>query len=202
MPMKICLVGDKGVGKSCIAQRLIHDEFNKQVKSTIGRVFFHKELTMKEGTFTVYIWDTAGEERYLALAPLYYRNASAIVLVYDITDEESFSNLQKVWVPAVQSCSDPNIALAVVGNKLDLEETGRGVSTEEARGYADILEAVFLETSAKTGHNVERVFTELVLRISSSQLKDEEEKLKTSIKVSDWDSKPVKKHKSSCNCHR
>ncbi|XP_038069924.1 ras-related protein RHN1-like [Patiria miniata] len=202
--IKICLVGNSRVGKSCIAERLVHDIFHEKTQSTmIGRAFLHKALTVEGETVKVNIWDTAGEEKFHSLAPMYYRYASAMVLVYDITDTESFLNLRKFWVPSIKSCNDPSIPLAIVGNKLDLEETDRAISTEEGQGYADILEAVFLETSAKTAHNVERIFTELILKIRDSQrrrqMNQAEEMEPRNVIVPH--STPAKENPLSCICH-
>ncbi|XP_022092015.1 ras-related protein Rab-22A-like [Acanthaster planci] len=163
--VKVCLVGNSTVGKSCIAARLVHNHFHEQTKTTIGSAYLHKELNVDGDTVNVNIWDTAGQERFRALAPLYYRDASGIVLVYDITNEKSFQSLRTVWVPALRACTKSDLVLVLVGNKLDLEETGRVIPAEEARGYADFLDAIFLEASAKTGHNVDRIFVELVKKI-------------------------------------
>ncbi|XP_038069922.1 ras-related protein Rab-22A-like [Patiria miniata] len=225
--IKICLVGSSTVGKSCIAERLVHDEFLEQTKSTIGSAYSKTDLTVNGETVKLNLWDTAGQERFRALAPLYYRDASAIVLVYDITNEQSFHSLRTVWLPSIRACTKPDVALAVVGNKLDLEETDRVISAELARGYADILEAVFLETSAKTGHNVERIFTELVMKIraskqtSSHQATKVEEEQTNIIKLPGStehnsltdrgpepnghgvtsDGQHAEKHKSTCKCN-
>ncbi|XP_033625868.1 ras-related protein Rab-22A-like isoform X2 [Asterias rubens] len=161
---KVCIIGNSTVGKSCIASRLVNDEFSDKTSLTIG-AYMLKELVVDGESYYLNIWDTAGQERFRSLAPLYYRDASAIVLVYDITNEESFASLRTTWFPALRSCTNADIVLAVVGNKLDLHDRERLIQTEEARGYADILAALFAETSAKTGENVTQIFTEIVRRV-------------------------------------
>ncbi|XP_038070351.1 ras-related protein Rab-22A-like [Patiria miniata] len=166
---KVCLVGNSGVGKSSIFHRLVRDTFTEKVTLTIAAAYFEKELSVNGETVRMCIWDTAGAERFRSLTPLFYRGTDGIVLVYDITDERSFHNLRTEWIPSIRASADTNMALVVVGNKLDLEETGRVVPAVEARGYADLLNAIFFETSAKTGENVERIFTELALKIRETK---------------------------------
>ncbi|XP_038069935.1 ras-related protein RHN1-like [Patiria miniata] len=172
---KICLVGDMNVGKSSIVHRFVRNSFSEEKTSTLAAAFFEKELSVNGETVKMCIWDTAGSEKYRSLTPLYFRGADGIVLVYDITDEKSFLNLRTEWIPSIRMRTDTNMALVVVGNKLDLEKTGRVVPSDEARGYADLLNAIFFETSAKTGENVERIFTQLALKIRETKPTSNEE---------------------------
>ncbi|KAL1475881.1 hypothetical protein MTO96_019104 [Rhipicephalus appendiculatus] len=119
--VKVCLLGDSGVGKSSILQRFVYNTFNSSAESTIGASFMMKNLVLHDRTFKFNIWDTAGQERYRALAPMYYRGAGAAVIVYDITSMESFNAVQS-WVRELQLHGDPNIALGIAGNKCDLED--------------------------------------------------------------------------------
>lgn len=133
------------------------------------------------------IWDTAGQERFASLAPMYYRNAQAALVVYDLTKPTSLVKA-KHWVAELQRQASPGIVIALVGNKLDLttesapaenedgddgEESGdaRKVSTEEAKAYAEEESLLFFETSAKTGHNVSEVFTAIANAIPETSLK-------------------------------
>ncbi|XP_033625869.1 putative ras-related protein Rab-5B isoform X3 [Asterias rubens] len=138
---KVCIIGNSTVGKSCIASRLVNDEFSDKTSLTIGSAYMLKELVVDGESYYLNIWDTAGQER------------------------ESFASLRTTWFPALRSCTNADIVLAVVGNKLDLHDRERLIQTEEARGYADILAALFAETSAKTGENVTQIFTEIVRRV-------------------------------------
>ncbi|XP_022092011.1 ras-related protein Rab-22A-like isoform X2 [Acanthaster planci] len=155
---------NSGVGKSSIAHRFVSETFDDNITNTIAAAYFDKKLCVNGDAVKVCIWDTAGGEKFRALAPLYYRGASGIVLVYDITKVQSFQSLTEVWVPALRANTDSDVSLVVVGNKLDLDET-RVVPAEVGRNYAEFLNATFIETSAKTGQNVESVLVQLAMKI-------------------------------------
>ncbi|KAG8456186.1 hypothetical protein GDO86_002110 [Hymenochirus boettgeri] len=112
------------------------------------------------------IWDTAGQERFRALAPMYYRGSTAAIIVYDITKEETFSTL-KNWVKELQQHGPPNIVVAIAGNKCDLNDA-REVLEKDAKDYADSINAVFVETSAKNAINISELFIEISRRLPSS----------------------------------
>ncbi|XP_038070396.1 ras-related protein Rab-22A-like [Patiria miniata] len=202
---KICLLGNTGVGKSCIAHWLKHDEFDEKLDNTIGAAYLEKELSVNGETVKMCIWDTAGAERFRALTPLYYRGADGIVLVYDITDETSFQSLRTEWIPTIRMRTDTNMALVVVGNKLDLEETGRVVPSDEARGYADLLNAIFLETSAKTGENVERIIAQLATKIRETKQASNEDVIHNPTRPKNSDNQETsgqnrRRSHSKCTC--
>uniref|UniRef100_A0A0D9WTF2 Uncharacterized protein n=1 Tax=Leersia perrieri TaxID=77586 RepID=A0A0D9WTF2_9ORYZ len=144
---KLVLLGDMGAGKTSI------------VESTIGAAFFSQVLSMDEATVKLDIWDTAGQERYHSLAPMYYRGAAAAVVVYDISSTDSYVRARK-WVDELQRQGNPHLVMALVGNKVDLEEK-RKVGTQEAMEYADRNGLFFIETSSKTSQNVTELFYEL-----------------------------------------
>ncbi|CAN1747570.1 Ras-related protein RABF1 [Linum perenne] len=126
---KLVLLGDSGVGKSCIVLRFVRGQFDPTSKVTIGASFLSQTLALEDSTTVKFeIWDTAGQERYAALAPLYYRGAAVAVIVYDITSPESFKKAQ-YWVKELQKHGSPDIVLALVGNKADLHEN-REVPTQ------------------------------------------------------------------------
>jgi len=126
------------------------------------------KLIMVDGSPIKYqIWDTAGQEKYHSLAPMYYRGAAAAIIVYDITRAASFQTL-KNWVRELQQLGPENIVLAICGNKSDLEEK-REVSTAEAKAYADEIQAIFLETSAKLNKNVQDLFVDMSRRLPQPQ---------------------------------
>jgi small GTP-binding protein len=116
-------------------------------------------VTLDDATVKFEIWDTAGQERYRSLAPMYYRGAAAAVVVYDITKKDSF-NGAKSWVKELQRRGDPNVVIALAGNKADMEAK-RKVQTEEAQQYAKDNDILHLETSAKTALNVRNLFIEI-----------------------------------------
>mmetsp|Transcript_5522 Transcript_5522/g.13442 ORF Transcript_5522/g.13442 Transcript_5522/m.13442 type:complete len:198 (-) Transcript_5522:242-835(-) len=162
--LKVILLGHKAVGKTSMFNRYVYDEFGKTAM-TIGAYFAMKQC--KIGGNKVYnlaIWDTAGEEKFDSLTNFYCRNASAALVCYDITNAASFTGIQK-WVDKVKQEADPNCAMLIVGNKLDLVESGeasRRVELAAVQKYASPLGAKVVEVSAKTGHNIEKIFQEVV----------------------------------------
>ncbi|KAG6758525.1 hypothetical protein POTOM_038880 [Populus tomentosa] len=119
---QLVLLGDSGVGKSCIVLRFVRGQFDPTSKVTIGASFLSQTIALQDSTTIKFeIWDTAGQERYAALAPLYYRGAAVAVIVYDITSPETFNKAQ-YWVKELQKHGSPDIVMALVGNKADLQE--------------------------------------------------------------------------------
>eukprot|EP00048_Salpingoeca_helianthica_P009075 m.130152 g.130152 ORF g.130152 m.130152 type:complete len:226 (-) comp14768_c0_seq2:31-708(-) len=164
--IKLCLLGDAGVGKSSLVYRFVSDAFSPNLEATIGASFMSKTLLVDGKTFKYQIWDTAGQEKYRGLAPMYYRGAAAAVLVYDITRADSLNTL-KVWVRELQQMGPQDIVMAIVGNKLDLKKD-RQVETATARTYADSVGAIFLEASALTSENVLPLFEAISRRLPQS----------------------------------
>ncbi|XP_071815122.1 ras-related protein Rab-22A-like [Apostichopus japonicus] len=157
--VKVCLLGDSGVGKSSIVQRFVANTYHDSIAPTIGASFMGKTLQVGDMTCKFQIWDTAGQEKYRGLAPMYYRNAGAAIIVYDITNQQSFE-LVRVWVRELQRHGPEKICIAIFGNKMDLEEL-REVQTEEGSNYAKEIGAIFGETSAKTADNIEDLFIDI-----------------------------------------
>ncbi|OEL22133.1 Ras-related protein RHN1 [Dichanthelium oligosanthes] len=166
---KLVLLGDLGAGKTSIVVRFAkglyyecqarHDS-RCSIESTIGAAFFSQVLSLDEATVKLDIWDTAGQERYHSLAPMYYRGAAAAIVVFDITSTGSYMRAKR-WVDELQrQAGNPNLVMALVGNKVDLEER-RQVGTQEAMDYAEANGLFFTETSAKTAQNVSELFYEL-----------------------------------------
>jgi Ras-related protein Rab-5C len=160
---KLVLLGDSAVGKSCLVVRFVRDEFFEFQEPTIGAAFLTQTVALDDATVKFEIWDTAGQERYRSLAPMYYRGAAAAIVVYDITDYDSF-NGAKSWVKELQRRGDPNVVIALAGNKADLESR-QVVSYEEASTYAAQNNLLHLETSAKNGTNVKTLFVEIAKRL-------------------------------------
>ncbi|XP_064610701.1 ras-related protein Rab-22A-like [Liolophura sinensis] len=163
--VKVCLLGDSGVGKSSLVMRFVMDQFKPALESTIGASFMTKNLVHGDKTFKFQIWDTAGQEKYRALAPMYYRGAAAAIVVYDVTKESSFHTV-KDWVKELHRHGPPRIVLAIAGNKCDLEDL-REVSRKDAKDYAEEIGAVFTETSALTAANVPELFSQLATKLPS-----------------------------------
>jgi len=155
---KIVFLGKSGVGKTSITLRFCRDTFQDGTEATIGASFLTKMQVLKDRQIKFEMWDTAGQERYRALAPMYYRNADAAVLVYDITDGESFSSLQS-WYQELQK-NVPNCIIILTGNKLDLAQD-RKVPKENALEFANEKECALIEVSSKSGENIEELFRAL-----------------------------------------
>ncbi|XP_067652810.1 ras-related protein Rab-22A-like [Haliotis asinina] len=154
--VKLCLLGDSGVGKSSIVMRFVNNQFKNALESTIGASFMTKTLLVDGNTYKYQIWDTAGQEKYRALAPMYYRGAAAAIIVYDVTRESTFRSV-KSWVQELRRQGSPNIVIAIAGNKCDLEDL-REVRKKDAQDYARDINAIFCETSALTAVNVPQLF--------------------------------------------
>ncbi|NXR21610.1 RAB5A protein, partial [Cinclus mexicanus] len=116
---KLVLLGESAVGKSSLVLRFVKGQFHEFQESTIGAAFLTQTVCLDDTTVKFEIWDTAGQERYHSLAPMYYRGAQAAIVVYDITNEESFARA-KNWVKELQRQASPNIVIALAGNKADL----------------------------------------------------------------------------------
>ncbi|NXD32695.1 VPS21 protein, partial [Spelaeornis formosus] len=158
--VKLVLLGEAAVGKSSLVLRFCSNDFNENTSPTIGAAFLTQKCRLENRVVKFEIWDTAGQERFHSLAPMYYRNAAAAVVVYDITKAASLEKA-KAWVKELQRQANPNIVICLVGNKSDLDEDPRQVSREEAEAYAKEANLLFFEASAKTGANVAELFTEI-----------------------------------------
>ncbi|ORM39684.1 Ras-related protein Rab-5C [Babesia sp. Xinjiang] len=160
---KLVILGDTSVGKSSLVGRFVKNTFLEFQESTIGAAFMTQSVKFGDHTVKFEIWDTAGQERYRTLAPMYYRGSSAAVIVYDITLRDSFQQA-KGWIQELQSHVDPNIVMALAGNKVDLESS-REVAREVAEEFANANNCLFMETSAKNGDMVQELFTEIAKAI-------------------------------------
>jgi len=153
---KLVLIGDSGVGKSCLLLRFADDNFTDSYISTIGVDFRFRTITIDKKTVKLQIWDTAGQERFRTITSAYYRGADGIIMVYDVTSSESFDHVEE-WLSEVDRYANENTSKLLVGNKADLVDE-KQVPEETAQRFADKLGISFLETSAKTATNVDAAF--------------------------------------------
>lgn len=160
---KLVLLGEMSAGKSSLVLRFVKGQFFDYQESTIGAAFLTQTVSVSDATVKFEIWDTAGQERYHSLAPMYYRGAAAAVIVYDITNADSFARA-KSWVRELQRQGNPNLVMALAGNKADLADK-RMVESAEAQAYADENGLFFMETSAKTSANVNELFYEIARKL-------------------------------------
>ncbi|OHT06277.1 small GTP-binding protein [Tritrichomonas foetus] len=154
--VKAVLLGDSGVGKTCIVSQYVIGSAPINVKPTIGAAFLTKRVNYEGNDLELLVWDTAGQEVYRGLAPMYYRNAVIAIIVYDITIPESFNSVQ-YWLEELEANSDQNLVITICGNKLDLEEQ-RKVESSAGEALANSKGGIFIEVCAKTGASIDRLF--------------------------------------------
>lgn len=158
---KFIIIGNSGVGKTCIIDRMVFDRFQDNHDVTIGVNFQVQMMQIESTQLKLQLWDTAGQEIYRSITQGYYRDTDVAIIVYDITDQGSFDSL-KEWVSDVRSIAPSTCIIAIVGNKKDLESTGqRKVSYEDGKIFAESSKFPFFETSALTGENVRALFEQL-----------------------------------------
>eukprot|EP01027_Heterolobosea_sp_BB2_P023694 GEZU01035652.1.p1 GENE.GEZU01035652.1~~GEZU01035652.1.p1 ORF type:complete len:216 (+),score=36.38 GEZU01035652.1:382-1029(+) len=158
--VKVVLVGAVGVGKTSTVMRFIKDSFKDYLETTIGASYMCKTLRINDETDLKFsVWDTAGQEQYHSLVPLYFRNAAAVLVVYDITREATFEDA-KNWVKELDNQAPDDVIIALVGNKSDLEDI-RQVKRATGEDYANTINAIFTETSAKADVGIADLFKQL-----------------------------------------
>jgi len=161
--VKVVLLGDTGVGKSSLVLRFVTNNFKPYSESTIGASFMSKMIMVGGLPIKFQIWDTAGQEKYHSLAPMYYRGAAAAIIVYDITRMNTFKTLRS-WVEELRNSGPKDLAIAIAGNKADLE-SDRQVEKTTVASYAEEIGALYLETSATDDLNVQDIFVQLSHRL-------------------------------------
>ena len=170
---KIVLIGDSGVGKSCLSLRGTKNVFDPMYSPTIGFEFIAFFVKINEIIIKLQIWDTCGQEVYRSLISSFYNNASLAILVYSIDRNQSFKNLE-FWINELKTKANPDLNLFLIGNKYDLEEK-RQVSEESAQEFTEINNIkLFLETSAKTGYNTQNIFIEAAKLLYKQHFKNKE----------------------------
>jgi Ras-related protein Rab-1A len=161
---KLLLIGDSGVGKSSMLIRFTDDTYSEAFISTIGVDFKIKTIGLEGKIIKLQIWDTAGQERFRTITSSYYRGAHGIIIVFDLTDIDSFENVQQ-WLLEINRYSYKNICKILVGNKSDLFEKRM---VNEGQDYADSLNIPYIETSAKTAYNIDSLFYGITKEIKNT----------------------------------
>ena len=162
--LKVLLLGDTSVGKTCLLKRYTEDTFQDAYLSTIGFDYKFKIVTLKSGKeVKVQIWDTAGQERFRTIAKSYYRGAHGIILVFDVTNQKTFDNI-RTWVNQIKEEASSKVCVILIANKIDSEE--RVVSKEDAAALAKNYELKLYESSAKENINVTEAFQDLIENIN------------------------------------
>ena len=157
MSFKLIIIGDPYVGKSCITTRATKNIFENYYTATVGFEFFTFPCKINDQNIRLQIWDTCGQEEYRSLIQNFYRNASLAILVYAIDKRESFENLE-IWLNEIKTKGNPDVKIFLVGNKNDLEDK-RVVRTDEGKKFnEDNKFSLFIETSAKSGMNIQELF--------------------------------------------
>jgi len=170
--IKLLLIGDSGVGKSCLLLRFSDDSFTPSFITTIGIDFKIRTIELEGKRIKLQIWDTAGQERFRTITTAYYRGAMGILLVYDVTDEKSFSNIRN-WIRNIEQHATENVNKMLVGNKCDMVDK-RVVEAERGKALADEYNIKFMETSAKSSINVEEAFITLAKDIKKRLIDSQE----------------------------
>ncbi|KAF9163083.1 GTP-binding protein [Actinomortierella ambigua] len=166
--IKLLLIGDSGVGKSCLLLRFSDDSFTPSFITTIGIDFKIRTIELDGKRIKLQIWDTAGQERFRTITTAYYRGAMGILMIYDVTDERSFSNIRN-WFSNIEQHASEGVNKILIGNKCDMAER-KLISKEQGQALADEFGIKFLETSAKSNINVEEAFFSLARDIKKRMI--------------------------------
>jgi len=194
---KLVFLGEQSVGKTSLITRFMYDAFDNNYQATIGIDFLSKTMYLEDRTVRLQLWDTAGQERFRSLIPSYIRDSTVAVVVYDITNSNSFNQTSK-WIDDVRTERGNDVIIMLVGNKTDLQDK-RQVTMEDGEKKAKELDVMFIETSAKSGYNVKQLF-----RRVASALPGMEQTEKAREDIVDVDLKPAfndaPQQDSKCSC--
>uniref|UniRef100_A0A3B4DAQ1 RAB6A, member RAS oncogene family n=1 Tax=Pygocentrus nattereri TaxID=42514 RepID=A0A3B4DAQ1_PYGNA len=196
---KLVFLGEQSVGKTSLITRFMYDSFDNTYQATIGIDFLSKTMYLEDRTVSVrlQLWDTAGQERFRSLIPSYIRDSTVAVVVYDITNVNSFQQTTK-WIDDVRTERGSDVIIMLVGNKTDLADK-RHITTEEGEQRAKEMNVLFIETSAKTGYNVKQLFRRVAAALpgmESTQDKSREDMI--DIKLEKPPEQPVSEGGCSC----
>lgn len=169
--IKVVIVGDSGVGKSNILSRFVYNEFSNDCRATVGVELSTKSYKINNKIVKIHLWDTAGQERYKSITGAYYKGALGAMIVYDVTNKESFEHVDK-WLKEIRELGGKKISVIICGNKTDLADS-RQVSVEEGLDKGVNNNLYSIETSALNATNVEEAFRKLLVEIYNTSIKSE-----------------------------
>ena len=164
--LKYIIVGDSAVGKSNLLMKFAHNKFTEDYQATIGVEFAAKNVEIEKQIYRIQIWDTAGQENFRSITRAYYKHSVCAMVVYDITNQKSFQNVQK-WIEDIRNESPKTVLIILVGNKIDLEDR-RVINYDEGNEFAMKNGIIFGETSAKTGDGINDIFLKSVKEIAKN----------------------------------
>ncbi|XP_034745609.1 ras-related protein Rab-6A isoform X1 [Etheostoma cragini] len=194
---KLVFLGEQSVGKTSLITRFMYDSFDNTYQATIGIDFLSKTMYLEDRTIRLQLWDTAGQERFRSLIPSYIRDSAAAVVVYDITNVNSFQQTTK-WIDDVRTERGSDVIIMLVGNKTDLADK-RQVSIEEGERKAKELNVMFIETSAKAGYNVKQLFRRVAAALPGMDItQDKSREDMIDIKLEKPPEQPVSEGGCSC----
>ncbi|XP_069468566.1 ras-related protein Rab-6A-like isoform X6 [Ambystoma mexicanum] len=194
---KLVFLGEQSVGKTSLITRFMYDSFDNTYQATIGIDFLSKTMYLEDRTMRLQLWDTAGQERFRSLIPSYIRDSASAIVVFDITNLNSFQQTSK-WIDDVRTERGSDVIIMLVGNKTDLADK-RQVSIEEGERKAKELNVMYIETSAKAGYNVKQLFRRVAAALpgmDSTPEKSKEDMI--DIKLEKPPEEPVTE--SGCSC--
>jgi len=193
---KLVFLGEQSVGKTSLITRFMYDTFDNTYQATIGIDFLSKTMYLDDRTVRLQLWDTAGQERFRSLIPSYIRDSSVAVVVYDVTNAKTFDQTRR-WVDDVRSERGNDVIIVLVGNKTDLSDK-REVTTQQGEEEARKNNLMFVETSAKVGHNVKVLFRRIAMALPGMDDGAGSENRGQMINV-DINARPPEQD-SGCNC--
>ncbi|RMZ88736.1 hypothetical protein DV736_g4032, partial [Chaetothyriales sp. CBS 134916] len=180
---KLVFLGEQSVGKTSLITRFMYDSFDTTYQATIGIDFLSKTMYLEDRTVRLQLWDTAGQERFRSLIPSYIRDSSVAVVVYDISSKRSFEQTRK-WIDDVRGERGNDVIVVLVGNKTDLGDQKREVTTQQGEEEAKRAGALFVETSAKLGHNVKALFKRIAQALPGMEGEDQQQQQQNSTSES------------------
>ncbi|CAF3182033.1 unnamed protein product [Rotaria socialis] len=179
---KLVFLGEQSVGKTSLITRFMYDSFDNTYQATIGIDFLSKTMYLEDRTVRLQLWDTAGQERFRSLIPSYIRDSTVAVVVYDITNSNSFQQTSR-WIEEVRAERGSDVIIMLVGNKTDLADR-RQVSTADGEQKAKDFNVMFIETSAKAGYNVKQLFRRVAAALPGMDIPETTSEFKNNVILS------------------